>query len=76
MLLIFTLPKTIPTWPGGQNIVWYFDPPNNQWQNFISLSYLLYVLLYQNNIYDFLSINDAFMLHYQHMISQSYKLFY
>ena len=27
MLLIFTLPKTIPTWPGGQNIVWYFDPP-------------------------------------------------
>ena len=26
------------------------------------------VLLYQNHIYDFLSIYDAFILHYQHMI--------
>ena len=34
-----TLPKTIPTWPGGQNIVRYFDPP--QWQSFICVSYLL-----------------------------------
>ena len=34
------------------------------------------VLLYQNHIYDFLSIYDAFILRYQHMISQSYKWFY
>ena len=34
------------------------------------------VLLYQNHIYDFLSIYDAFILHYQHMISQSYKWFH
>ena len=47
MLLIFTLPKTIPTWPRGQNIVWYFDPPsNNQWQSFICLSYLLEKMYY------------------------------
>ena len=46
-LLIFTLPKTIPTWPGGQNIVWYFDPPSNdQWQSFICLSYLLEKMYY------------------------------
>ena len=47
MLLIFTLPKTIPTWPGDQNTVWYFDPPsNNQWQSFICLSYLLEKMYY------------------------------
>ena len=34
------------------------------------------VLLYQNHIYDFLSIYDAFILHYQDMISQSYNFFY
>ena len=34
------------------------------------------ILLYQNHINDFLSIYDAFILYYQHMISQSYKWFY
>ena len=51
-------------------------PPNNQWKSFICLSTWEDVLSYQNHIYDFLSIYDAFILHYQHMISQSYKLFY
>ena len=49
MLLISTLLKTIPTWPGGQNIVRYFDPhppSNNQWQSFSCLSYLLEKMYY------------------------------
>ena len=60
-------------------IFWPPPPPKNQWQSFICLSYLLDwedVLLYQNHIYDFLSIYDAFIFHYQHMISQSYKWFH
>ena len=45
----FYTTKTIPTWPRGQNIVWYFappPPPNNQWQSFICLSYLLKKIYY------------------------------
>ena len=34
------------------------------------------VLLYQNDINDFLNVYDAFILHYQDMASQSYKWFY
>ena len=53
-----TLPKAIPSQPGGQNIVRYFTPhpqifwppSNNQWQNFVCVSYLL------DNIYHYIKI--------------------
>ena len=80
MLLIFALLKTINIIPGGPNIVWYFDTPPTL--IIITKFYLPFiftwedVLFHQNHINDLLCIYDAFIFHYQHMISQSYKLFY
>ena len=38
---ILTLPKAIPTRPGGQNIVQYFDPPTRYFAFNVCISYLL-----------------------------------
>ena len=41
-MLLLTPQKAIPTRPGGQNIVQYFDlPSNNPLQSFVFVSYLL-----------------------------------
>ena len=37
---ILTLPETIPTRPGGQNIVRYFDPPTRYFAFNVCISYL------------------------------------
>ena len=80
MLLIFTLPK-LSQLDQGVKISYDILTPllNNQWQSFICLSYLLdkrRCIIISKHIHDFLGIYDAFILHYQHMISQSYEWFY
>ena len=74
IMLLLTLPKAIQTRPGGQNIIWYFDPLSRYFDPpppppitddtvlFVFHIYLQNLSLYQNYINDFLSSYNAFIL--------------
>ena len=65
----FTLPKAIPTRPGGQNIVRYFDPQSRYFHpqcidDKVFFAFHIYLIrsLYWDHINDFLNSYNAFIL--------------
>ena len=83
MLLIFTLPNLSQLDQGvkiSYDILTHTHPSLLLINDKVLFAFHIYlrrcIINYYIHINDSMSIHDAYILHYQHMISQSYKWFY